>query len=344
MRRRSFFALVLALCVLFSAAFAGERRLWALQGKIAYFEQDGKIGLINKSGNRVLITPILDEAHPFVKDIAAARNGDKWGLIDKQGRWVFGAESLIQIAFDVGGKYGLYSPQKGYWGFINPQGQVLIDPAPYAFAGIMSEGMFAAGNDQGCGYVDFNGVVAIPFEYEEALPFSHGLAAVRKDGKWGYINKQGEMALPFVYAEAGTFGQALAPVKMAEGDPTVYIDSEGKIRLEGKWDWGGDFTADKLAKVRIEGKYGYINAKGKVVISARHEDAQDFFDGRAGVTRDGEVWVVVNTKGKVISKNYTAVKPYAGGFTFVSYMDTQTKEQISGYIGKNGVMLCEQMP
>ena len=327
--------LLLCLCAMAQAGLAAERTLWAYQGNAAFYVQDGKIGLLHKSGSRTLMAPILNEARPFINDLACVRDRQLWGLLDKMGRWVFRAASVTPIDFGPDGEHGLYSPEPGLWGFINRKGQTVLEPAPYAFAGVMSQGLFAASQGQGYGYVDWNGKAVIDFQFEEALPFSEDLAAVQKDGLWGYINKSGETVLPFAYTEAGSFVKGLAPVALGQGSPTVYINPTGKTVLEGAWEWGGDFTADKLARVRVDGHYGYISQKGRLTIPARYSNAHDFGDGCAPVQANDGSWVYLNTKGKIISKQYVAAGPYQSGFAFVTYTNPDTGETVSGYINKN---------
>ena len=344
MKRLIALSLLLLMGILPLLGFAaGKRERWPFQGSAAYYSEDGKIGLMHKSGNRTLMAPILTEARPFSNGMAAAKCEGLWGLIDPMGRWIFRYGSIFPIDFGPGGEHGLYSPKAGLWGFINRDGKVILEPVAYASAGVMSDGLFFVSDGKAFGYADYFGKLAIPYQYEKALTFSEKLAAVQKDGKWGYINQQGETVLPFEYAEAGSFRHGLAPVRMDESSSTVYIDPEGKVRLEGKWDWGGDFTADKLARVRIDGKYGHINTKGRQVVAARYEEATDFADGFAAVKSGENNWVFVSTKGKVVSKNYRYAEGYQDGCAFVIYEDPKSGEIQSGFVNKTRVFLCELM-
>lgn len=101
------------------------------------------------------------------------------------------------------------------------------------------------------GFIDKNGAVKIPFEYEDALPFSEGLAAVEKDGEWGYIDSQGLQKIPFVYDNAIMF-------------------SEGLAAVEKDWKWG------------------YVDKNGEIKIQLQYDDAESFFKGGAWVEKDGE--------------------------------------------------------
>lgn len=55
------------------------------------------------------------------------------------------------------------------------------------------------------GFVDTDGNVVIKPTYDNAKSFSNGLAAVCIDKKWGFINKNGEMVISPAFADAGYF-------------------------------------------------------------------------------------------------------------------------------------------
>ena len=60
--------------------------------------------------------------------------------------------------------------------------------------------------------------IAIDPQYEDAQAFSEGLAAVQKNGKWGYINEDGEVVIPFEYDIAFVFNEGLAVVGLLESN------------------------------------------------------------------------------------------------------------------------------
>jgi hypothetical protein len=87
------------------------------------------------------------------------------------------------------------------------------------------------------GYIDENGEVAIPVEYEYMKDnryfvydyFSEGLAALYKDGKLGFVNRNGDVIIDFQY------------------------------------DYGYAFS-NGLVGVMKNGKYGFINKYGDVIV------------------------------------------------------------------------------
>ena len=66
------------------------------------------------------------------------------------------------------------------------------------------------------GFVDTDGNVAVPVQFEAARLFSEGLAAVRVDGKWGYIDRDGRIAIKPRFAEAEPFRGGRVAVRMSE--------------------------------------------------------------------------------------------------------------------------------
>lgn len=58
-------------------------------------------------------------------------------------------------------------------------------------------------------------------QYDELYPFSEGLAAVKKNDKFGFINTQGELVIPCQYQYAGSFKEGLACVVKDEEDNNI---------------------------------------------------------------------------------------------------------------------------
>ena len=62
-----------------------------------------------------------------------------------------------------------------------------------------------------------------------------------------------------------------------------------------EFDGVGSFN-EGFARVKKDGKYGYINTKGEQAIECKFDDACDFSEGFAGVSKDGKCGYI-NTKG-----------------------------------------------
>lgn len=82
-----------------------------------------------------------------------------------------------------------WTDEKGYAGEVKTS-EVMLSPGLYPVADSLKEGAKY-------GYVSHILRLDIAVMYENAMDFSDGLAAVKKDGKWGYINENGVTAIPF---------------------------------------------------------------------------------------------------------------------------------------------------
>lgn len=93
----------------------------------------------------------------------------------------------------------------GEWDIINHQGkQVKLSDRYQGVIGDFAdydgfqEGYLGVFDDAGkYGFVDKDGKVVIPLEYDEIRSFSETLAGVMKDGKWGFIDKNNQTIIAF---------------------------------------------------------------------------------------------------------------------------------------------------
>lgn len=108
-----------------------------------------------------------------------------------------------------------WTDEKGYAGEVKTS-EVMLSPGLYPVADSLKDGAKY-------GYVSHILRLEIALMYENAKDFSDGLAAVKKDGKWGYINENGVTAIPFEFEScavadamksdcAFSFRNGLAPV------------------------------------------------------------------------------------------------------------------------------------
>ena len=121
-------------------------------------------------------------------------------------------------------------------------------------------------------------------------------------GKYGY-KYNGTLVIPARYDYAGYFSEGLARVLI--NGKYGFIDKSGAMVIPAKYDVSWDFS-EGLAWVLINGKHGFIDKSGNMVIPARYEDVIDN-DGVYGF-KNGKAKVELNGREFYIDKNGNEVK------------------------------------
>lgn len=153
------------------------------------FEVNSKFGLREKNG-KIFIPAIYDRPFLFSEGVATVSVGNKFGLINEEGKFVL---PLTEMTFMGRKRNGLIPIIKNdLFGFIDERGIEKIKPS-FRFADEFSEGLCVVMNDQGkYGYIDNKGNMVIKTDFEYGYRFFRGTARVKKNGLWGSINKKGE--------------------------------------------------------------------------------------------------------------------------------------------------------
>lgn len=205
--------------------------------------------------------------------------------------------------------------------------------------GCLQDGLAAYSEKGRYGYVDENGEIVIPLQYDVAAPFANGMAIVSKRGYVGMINRQGETVLPPEYDQISPYSDGLALI--TQKNQSSFIDLNGKQVMPWREDCPGYFQqgqapagCDKARRYTIdksgntisdqytavdyyfeglttahgknaagEDKEGYVDEAGNVVIPFQYDYASVFVDGiaRVGLRRDGKTrYGYIDPKGNVV--------------------------------------------
>jgi hypothetical protein len=165
--------------------------------------------------------------------------------------------------------------------------------------------------------------------------FHNGRALVKIIDKWGYINTEGKLIIPAKYKKLTHFKNDRAFV-MDEEKNIYLINPQGEeIDLnELKLDNFKEFSKG-LARVVVNGKWGFINTEGKMAIEAKYEKVGNFQNGLAWVRLGKGKTGYINKQGEiVVDPVYDAVKDFdpASGLALVKakkewfYIDKDRRE------------------
>lgn len=156
-----------------------------------------------------------------------------------------------------------------------------------------------------------NGVETTFDSYEKS---NVGMIRVKLNENWGCIDNVGKQIIPISYS--GIYIQNNGLVKASSGSSGGYFDKSG-VAVTPMYDEFGDFYQG-LAKIKLNGKYGFINDAGKEAIPLQYINAGDFSEGLASVNQNGK-WGYINTSGQIsIPVQYDIANDFKNGVSLVS--------------------------
>lgn len=162
------------------------------EGEKCFRSDNRKFGFIDQSGE-IVIPAEFDYAEHFSEGLAMANVDGMYGFIDKTGQWAIKPiYSNAGMAFFEG--VANVTTKEGESVFIDTNGQIVLKaPAGYDMGEQFTNGLVMAMDQASAkwGYMDKNGEMVIPAQYDRALPFKNNVAPVMKDGKWGLVDMQG---------------------------------------------------------------------------------------------------------------------------------------------------------
>ena len=158
---------------------------------IKYFQfvENGKTGFRDLNG-KMVIKPIYDHAEMFSEGFSTVSIGNKYGLIDENGKYVLPLLEMEYLGTVHNGVASFRANNK--YGFMSIDGQERIKPQ-FEWVDEFSEGLCVVRNDKGKhGYIDLSGKVVLDYQFQYALKFENGKAKVEVNNRWGAIDKTGK--------------------------------------------------------------------------------------------------------------------------------------------------------
>ena len=280
--------------------------------KVAYFNMEAK---------QAYKAELAAKFYPFKCGLAKAELGDEKGycFIDKQ-------MNVVTPVFKGAGNFNegvcpVVDAASGLCGLIDSTGASVT---PYVYKTMGSQvydGLIYVCDANGkYGYINAEGNIAIPMEYENAVNFSHGLAGVKQGGKWGYVNRMNEVVVPLAWDDL----------------ILVQYDNQPLIWVQELKKWGGY----SLAQKRVVTLNGYDQ-----ILSYK---SRDFF-----LVKNGEKYGIINNEG--VEAIPVAINTFEDADATIRYLEANDKQQITGielrhYLlqlpgtSANGYNLAEKIP
>ena len=191
-------------------------------------------------------------------------------------------------------------------GFYSINGNASI-PLKYNGAGDFSEGLafVSENNSSWKGFIDKNGKRALDFKYlvEDDKPkFKEGLVVVLNDnGKYGYMNRNGRMIVPCQFDEARNFSDGLAAVR--DHEKLGFVDKYGNSTFNPTARTDIPQNTNKETFDAVEAKLSSVEAKGSVNDPVTKEQAIQFRETWEQAFKDLDA-ANKNIDNEAVYKNY----------------------------------------
>jgi hypothetical protein len=150
-----------------------------------------------------------------------------------------------------------------------------------------SNGLSLVKKDGKYGFVDLNGKIVVPIEFQEAVAYSEGFAPVRKGSLWGFYDSTGKVLVQPVYLDALCFHEGMAAVATNEG--WGFINVKNDFSIKPQYEAAKGFHEGLAAVQNKKGLWGYIDKDAKQVIAFQYSYAENFENGEARVMKGDKV-------------------------------------------------------
>ena len=248
---------------------------WPVGSTHLIYQLGTKLGLMDRKGE-IVIQPIYDDLDSQGDSllITSIKTGKivKIGLVDFNGKVLI--ESKYRELSFIGEDQLVVSLDKKVYYLANSKGQLLSIP----FSSINDSRVVISKGKYG--YVNAQGKFVIPAIYNNLYTAGSGyFFAENAEKKNGLLDSLGRVIIPFDKHTISNAGENIFAInKSPNADKSTYnlfSLKSNKVISSFPFEELGQFS-DGLLRVKLAGKYGYVNTDGKLVISTVYDDANIF--------------------------------------------------------------------
>lgn len=151
------------------------------------------------------------------------------------------------------------------------------------------------------GYRDTSGELAVAYQYDEAAPFSEGVAGVGLKGEkertlYGFIDPEGNVILPLEYD--GFVSCVNGSGAVSRDNAWAYVDQSGRFLTGFRFSAVSNFTED-VARVRSGGRRSVVDRWGSVLFTTEGS-ALACSGGVIPVENEDGLWGIYDKSGNLL--------------------------------------------
>lgn len=315
---------------------------------LSVVSKNDSVFYINKEGVNVF-NQYFTEALTFKGPLAAAKQGNKWAFINRQGQIIGSTfDEINELSEDIyvvklRGKYGAvgssgqviieprfqklgdfkngfaYYVEDGKYGFVSKSG--LVSKADYQWISDFNEKQIAiVRQDNVYGLINSKGDIILKPQFDQVLRAPNNTYIIIKDQQYGFYSGNGCFLTPVSYdfykekpVEFYTNGTIF---KLLKKNEQALVDANGRVSIDfGTYD-EVNFASCGLIRVKRKNKYGFTDRKLANVIPYKYSEAEDFSDSTA-IAKLKEKHIIVNTSGKELFSSDLKIERFSSKLFFL---------------------------
>lgn len=221
-----------------------------------FIDQQGKT-ILSLKPFQSAISRIFSEGWTVIGYEAA--QGKLYQLINQEGEVLNNQSYLHATNFEHG--LAKVCNMDGYYSFINPKGETIIDGRKYNYIADFKDDMALVQKRNLFGFINRKGEEVIPCVIDYWIrEFSEGFAKVKVDDLYGFVDNELNLIYPCVYHQAENFKEGFALVQ--QQSHYFFINQGFGMQIPFFYDYATSFSQG-FALVR-KGEYSFYIAKNGV--------------------------------------------------------------------------------
>ena len=154
--------------------------------------------------------------------------------------------------------------QKGKWGVIDRTGTFIIEPRFDEVEQIAESRNIRVRESRLWGLLGEDLSILAPPLWDEVGDLHQGAIPVKRDGKWGYVNKEGDLVIPCQWDDAWRFSQAGLAIVTLDGK-RGFIDRTGRVVVPTIWDGAIMHSPEGVGAVRRGQGWALVDTDGNLL-------------------------------------------------------------------------------
>jgi hypothetical protein len=246
-----------------------------------------KYGFVDKSG-KFVISPKYDDVMPFVGGIAAVKRGEKWGFVDKTGK------EIVPPTYEYP-TYCYVESESDGWSY-SCGGGIDYDYLKMGYLPVVKKG------DK----------YSTPFggEYDFLVHVDSNLFLAKKGDKWGLIDKKNREVLSFKYDKLSHLHKDI--FVYSERDKYGVISLKRGVIVQPRYD-KIFYAGEGIIGLVLNNKVGFMDTLGNIIVQPKYDSlASEFINGFALMYNKGKPYIL-SKDGKEVEIKYSGWLVHLGG-------------------------------